>query len=37
MKEGELEGSKVVDFDGLYLYKKYRSLVDFGVRVSFPV
>ena len=37
VKEAELEGSKVVDVDGSYLYRKYRSLVDSGARVSFPV
>ena len=35
MKQAELEGSKVVDVDGSYLYRKYRALVDAGKRVAF--
>lgn len=36
VKEADLQCSKVVDVDGSYLYRKYRSLVDSGVTVSFP-
>ena len=36
MKQAEQEGTSVVDVDGSYLYKKYRSLVDAGQQVSLP-
>ena len=36
MKQAELEDSKVVDVDGSYMYRKYRTLVDAGKRVVFP-
>lgn len=37
VNQAQLEGTAVVDVDGSYLYRKYRSLTEAGVQVSLPV
>ena len=36
MHEVEEEGSPIVDVDGSYVYKKYKSLTEAGVSVTLP-
>lgn len=36
MRKAEKDGASIVDVDGSYLYRKYKSLADAGKNVSLP-